>query len=150
MMLAVFALLVIITISLLLPVIGFGFIQEMRENGEFYTKETATGWAMQPIIEDQDMIIVQLKTHPSFDLNIGDILVFTTPSGYPSGFIPGGIVGHRIVQMEMVDGEMLYHTKADNVGYLDTAPVTNDNIVGKVYRIVDEGSLEATMVDWFI
>ncbi len=148
-MLVVLMIFLLVIFVLLLPVLGFGVIQEMRENSEFYAIGNASGDSMYPIIEDQDMLIVQLKTHPEFSLVVGDILVFTVPADYPEDFTPGDIVGHRIVYMLNESGVMMYYTKGDNVAHIDPAPVTNDEVVGEVYKIIDEGSLQAMMIDWF-
>lgn len=82
--------------------------------------------SMLPTLEDGDMLLLQGVDNKSA-IDIGEIIVFYNPRSTQ----PERIV-HRIIDTQIIDGEVHFITKGDNNRIADQKPVPPENVIGIV------------------
>lgn len=83
--------------------------------------------SMEPTISVNDAVVV--KRVSDDDVNVGDIITFSSNTGYYAGYS----ITHRIVaKLINRSGNFVYRTKGDNNAKADMSLVSNDSILGKV------------------
>lgn len=84
--------------------------------------------SMLPEIQIKDIVLT--KKVPESDLEVDDIITFISPDPRFGGIS----ITHRIVdkQYDSESGKYVYRTKGDNNNVVDSALVSNSNILGKV------------------
>lgn len=83
--------------------------------------------SMEPTISVNDAVVV--KRVSDDDVNVGDIITFSSNTGYYAGHS----ITHRIVaKLINRSGNFVYRTKGDNNAKADMSLVSNDSILGKV------------------
>lgn len=82
--------------------------------------------SMLPTLEDGDMLLLQGVDNKSA-IDIGEIIVFYNPRSTQ----PERIV-HRIIDIQIIDGEVHFITKGDNNRIADQKPVPPENVIGIV------------------
>lgn len=96
---------------------------ESLANEQHLIRIKTKGYSMSPTIAPGDIVIVApAKIH---DLKIGDIVVFRTQQS---------MIAHRLVAVNVVDGQNICVAKGDNNRHVDAA-FSADAIVGKVIRL---------------
>jgi signal peptidase I len=86
-----------------------------------------TSYSMLPALDRGDLLVLQ--GHAAEDIDVGNIIVFTTSSNEAP-------IVHRVIRIEVVDGEYRYYTQGDNNDYVDSGYRTHEDIVGvMVWRI---------------
>lgn len=105
--------------------------------------------SMEPKIKVYDVIINTKVTTPA-DLEVGDIITFTSTSSISAGMT----VTHRIIEIQEVDGGVVYRTKGDNNQTPDVGTVPFNNVIGKtVMKVPQLGRIQfllASKGGWFL
>ncbi len=83
--------------------------------------------SMQPKINPYDVIFDVSPTSPE-SLKVGDIITFKSDGKLTQGLV----ITHRIVKIDIKNGEYLYYTKGDYNISQDPTPAKYENILGKV------------------
>ena len=101
-----------------------------KDTGEVpaYSIYTIVSPSMTPFIKTYDMI-VNSKVESPEDLQVGDIITFTSSASISDGLT----VTHRIKKVYIIDGTYYYVTKGDNNVVEDSSPVPFENVIGKVF-----------------
>jgi len=129
----------ILAIITFLIVIDAPMLYSINQNNDCFFAAPSVGSSMYPTIKNGDNIIIMLKTHPEFNLDIGDILVYNHPGI--------GAVAHRIYNIKGSN----YYVKGDNNEEPDSSSVNMNQIIGKVYYTVDKNNiLQNFFVEQFI
>ncbi len=93
-----------------------------------YSMAEVGSGSMEPTINTGDLII----TKKSKEYEVGDIITFYDPDPSFDGYTT-----HRIIE---IDSDGNYITQGDREGQIiDDYPVTYEDVVGKVVRIIDNG-----------
>lgn len=109
----------ILSISLLIILsINIPALQTINENPEYFYASESIGISMYPTLKNGDVLIIQKNTDPSFNVKVGDIIVFTYNDMY---------VGHRVIDVE----NNYVVTKGDANTFSEH--ITYDRIVGKIF-----------------
>ena len=87
-----------------------------------YQVMTVLSGSMEPAIKIGSLVVVK----PMNDYRIGDIITFKTSSGVK---IP---TTHRIVEMEVIEGALLYTTQGDANNASDSKRVYENQVEGRV------------------
>jgi len=87
-----------------------------------YKLMTVQSGSMTPAIKMGSVVMVK----PVSDYKIGDVISFTNPRERQEP------ISHRIVDLEVIEGEAFYITKGDANEDPDTGRVAKDEVVGKV------------------
>ncbi len=105
---------------------GYGlFMLAMGTNSPLVV---VTSESMVPTLQVGDLLVLQHRAKE--DIMLNDIIVFTA-----SWYTKAPIV-HRVIQIEIVNGEYRYYTKGDNNNYVDLEYRTYEDIIGVVvFRI---------------
>ncbi len=91
--------------------------------------------SMEPTLYRGDLLILQARAPE--DIHLMDIIVFQD-----NLFHNTGPVVHRVVEIQIVDGEYYYYTKGDNNAMRDPGERTYDEIIGvMVSRIPAVGNI---------
>jgi len=101
---------------------------EAKTNPQFYRFYKTIGYSMYPTIHNNSIVLVQLKDHPQFTLEIGDIAVYYD-------YMHDILVSHRIIKIINTTKTTAYWFLGDNDEQIDT-PVPEEYIVGKVILII--------------
>jgi len=117
--------LLIVTLAIVAIVVGITFdiplyIQAEQEKSYIYASE-AIGVSMEPAINTGDLLIIEKKESPDFNVKIGDILIFE---------YEGKLVGHRLINIR----DNVYCTKGDNNNGFEE--IKEEQIIGKVIGII--------------
>jgi len=83
--------------------------------------------SMEPAFNPGGMVVtrpVELE-----DITIGDPILFREPA-------TGGLICHRVISIEEVDGELFFRTKGDANEYPDADLVSSQDFIGKVVLYV--------------
>ena len=115
-------LLISIIILILLSSLDLGLLYELSQESEYFYASKTEGLSMYPQIYTGDMFIVMKVTHPDFDVDCGDILVYTNGEYN---------IGHRVAVV--YDG--YYLTKGDNNQGFEQ--VYETQVLGKVVKIIN-------------
>jgi len=102
------------------------------------SKQEAESWSLRTGLEKGDIVIISGWSKP----HVGDIIVFNGNQQYP--------IIHRIMKIEIINGELVYSTKGDNnQGQLDIEKqIPESSIIGKaVFRIPKLGWLKLLFVN---
>lgn len=146
-----FLMFVVIIFLLMFSVIGFGFIEEIDRYGMHYYDATAGSDSMSPIICHGDLLVIMKSSHPQFDIQVGDIVVFTMPEDYSNRYKPGIAIAHRVVLITEAYGENVYWVKGDKNQEFDPWGLSGNEIDGKIVRVVShDNGLEKFLVDWIV
>lgn len=141
---------VVIIFLLMFSVIGFGFIEEMDRHGMHYYDATAGSDSMSPIICHGDLLVIMKSSHPQFDIQVGDIVVFTTSEEYYD-YQSGTPIAHKVVLITEKYGENVYWVKGNINQEFDPWGLSENEINGKIVRVVDhDNGLEKFLVDWIV
>lgn len=84
-----------------------------------------TSGSMEPTIYRGDLLIIQARA--AEDIHLFDIVVYQDTTYHTDGPIV-----HRVIEIEIIDGEYYYTTKGDNNAVQDPGVRTHDEIVGVV------------------
>ena len=82
--------------------------------------------SMTPLIKVYD-VIINFKVDGPEEINVGDIITFTSSSSITHGMT----ITHRVKDIQIVNGEYQYTTQGDNNLTPDTAPALYRNVIGK-------------------
>lgn len=86
-----------------------------------------TSTSMLPVLYPNDLIIVEAVNVD--EIKKDDIITFESHMDF-------GIVAHRVIDFHVEHGEILIITKGDNVYSPDPWQVSNDDLIGKVVKII--------------
>jgi len=116
---------ILMTLAVVAIVVGITFdiplyIQAEQEKSYIYASK-AIGVSMEPTINTGDLLIIEKKESPNFNVKIGDILIFE---------YNGKLVGHRLINIR----NNIYYTKGDNSRGVEE--VREEQIIGKVVGII--------------
>ncbi len=118
------------------------YYEDMILNRQHYVIAEVEGMSMYPTIKDGDLVVVMLKTHPQFNLSVGDIIVYLPVSR--AGQLPFAeyfvehrvLIAHRILKIYDTGTTKYYLVKGDNNPYEDPWTITDQDIIGKVVKII--------------
>ena len=110
-----------ITALILCFTVDIGVFYEVSQHPEYFYASETIGLSMYPQVYTGDMFIVQMVNHPSFDVDIGDILIFSSEEG---------TIGHRVLEIH----PDYYITRGDNNGASET--VYHSQVIGKAYKTI--------------
>jgi len=85
---------------------------------------------MVPTINVGDTLL-WVEVENKAELKVGDIIIFKHPT------LPGvDNIAHRIIEVEVVNGEYRFRTKGDNLSAPDQQPVPEANVHGLVIGVI--------------
>ena len=128
-------------------------VKVYAQKGEQYkpaiTLYTILTQSMEPNIKPNDVIIDLTVRNPD-DINIGDIITFTSTYSLTKGMV----ITHRVIDKKIEEGEWVFYTKGDANLSPEPVPAPFANIHGKVlFKIPQLGLLQkflATKGGWLI
>jgi len=86
--------------------------------------------SMVPTINVGDTLL-WVEVENKAELKVGDIIIFKHPT------LPGvDNIAHRIIEVEVVNGEYRFRTKGDNLSAPDQQPVPEANVHGLVIGVI--------------
>ncbi|MHA1575849.1 MAG: signal peptidase I [Candidatus Thorarchaeota archaeon] len=88
-----------------------------------------TSGSMEPTIYRGDLLVIQARAVE--DIHLLDIIVFNDTSVHYNG-----PVVHRVVEIEIIDGEYFFTTKGDNNSVQDSGVRSHDEIFGVVISTI--------------
>jgi len=95
---------------------------------------------MEPAIYENDLLVVQLYTHPDFSVDVGDVVVYSAPMyptyPYAEYLRERALVAHRVVSKATVAGQTRYMIRGDAVPQADPWSIYDECIVGKVVKVI--------------
>ena len=118
---------------LIIPQMDPVLIQTLEGHKEDFYASTAIGSSMYPTIKNGDILVILEKNSSDFNMNIGDIIVFSGE---------GKNIAHRLVDIHAdssCECKNIYYVKGDNSDEIQA--ITMDNILGKVIKIVDKENI---------
>ena len=86
---------------------------------------TIVSESMTPLIKVYD-VIINFKVDSPTDIKVGDIITFKSTSALSYGMT----ITHRVMDIQIVNGEYQYTTKGDYNPIADLAPAKYSNIIG--------------------
>jgi len=95
--------------------------------GTFTPVMVVPSWSMAPTLNVGDLIFV-VGVDPA-SVSVGDIIVFNVPAPHDR-YTPSPIV-HRVVEVNVEDGEVYFRTKGDNNPSADAWKVPAGNLIGR-------------------
>ena len=131
----------------------FVSVKLYAQKGEQYkpaiTLYTILTQSMEPNIKPNDVIIDLTIKNPD-DINIGDVITFTSTYSLTKGMV----ITHRVIDKKQEGGEWVFYTKGDANLSPEPVPTPFTNIHGKVlFKIPQLGLLQkflATKGGWLI
>jgi signal peptidase len=87
-----------------------------------------TSESMYPTLERGHLLVLQRQAPE--DIVVDDIIVFNAT------WHTDAPVVHRVVQVDIIEGEYWYWTKGDNNQHIDYVPTSYDRIVGVVVSVI--------------
>lgn len=128
----------IIGIIVFLFAIDVAFVADVYSKRDYVYCSTGVGTSMYPYIKNGDTLVILTKDSPDFDLDVGDVLVYVYGSS---------AIAHRIYRIE----NSRYFVKGDNNAFTDEGFVTDNQVIGKVYNVIDQNNiLQKATVEYFI
>lgn len=104
-----------------------------------FTIYTIVSASMTPKIKVYD-VIINVKVDSPNDIRVGDIITFKSTSAFTYGMT----ITHRVMDIQIVNGEYEYTTKGDFNEIADMAPAKYSNIIGKAkYKLPQLGRVQA-------
>lgn len=105
--------------------------------GASLTKPFCTG-SMRPTIDCDDLVVAYKPA--ANDINVGDIIIYKTPSPDCQGYTDGYTM-HRVVSVISRTSGPFFQTKGDANSYTDSCLVPPDAVTGKVLAIIHESNI---------
>ena len=141
-MYAIIVILVIIGIILAAYFIDFK-IRDSRIEAPLYSAYVIVSGSMEPIIKVKDAVIV--RRCEIDDIKIGDVVTYRSMEEAYYGIL----ITHRVVNIEMENGERVFITKGDSNETIDRSPIKFNQIQGKVaMRIPKIGYLKSFLSNY--
>jgi len=134
----------VITGVILTPVVAafnlFGdLLWDVNFNRQYYWCSHGYGESMYPTIHSGDLLLIQLNTHPDFEVEPGDIIVYLPPESDPLGWRlqqMDTVICHRVVADATFRDEIRFLVQGDNCTRRDPWEVKEEYIIGTVEKIV--------------
>lgn len=121
-----------------LLMINVFFVVDVYTKRDYVYCSTGVGSSMYPYIKNGDTLVILTKNSPDFSLAAGDVLVYVYEDS---------AVAHRIYKIS----NSRYFLKGDNNEFADESFVTDDQVIGKVYGVIDQNNvLQKFFVEQFI
>lgn len=124
-MYAIIVILILVGIILVAYFIDFK-IRDSRIEAPLYSAYVIVSGSMEPIIKVKDAVVV--RRCEESDIKIGDVVTYRSVDEAYYGIL----ITHRVVNIEIENGEKIYITKGDNNDTIDRTPVKFGQIQGKV------------------
>lgn len=124
-MYAIIVILILIGIILAAYFIDFK-IRDSRIEAPLYSAYVIVSGSMEPIIKIRDAVVVRRCEEE--DIKIDDVVTYRSLDDAYYGIL----ITHRVVNIEMQNGEKIFITKGDNNETIDRSPVKFSQIQGKV------------------
>lgn len=124
-MYAIIVILILIGIILAAYFIDFK-IRDSRIEAPLYSAYVIVSGSMEPIIKVRDAVVV--RRCEENEIEIGDVVTYRSMDESYYGIL----ITHRVVNIEMQNGEKLFITKGDANETIDRSPVKFSQIQGKV------------------
>lgn len=118
-----------------------GYFWDVVYNKDHYWVSHGWGQSMLPVIDNGDLLVIQLATHPDFEIKKGDIVVYVPPDDTVLGYklqSMNVVVCHRIIANASINGETKYLIQGDNCNERDPWVIDADDIIGVVKIIVSK------------
>ncbi len=107
-------------------IFAFAVISSKASGGEptifGYQLKTVLSGSMEPTFQTGSIIAIK-PAESSSKYDKGDVITFRDKDDK--------IITHRIIEVEQVNGKMMYTTKGDNNDGADLDPVLSQNVIGK-------------------
>ena len=98
------------------------------ENPDFYLYLQSGGYSMEPDIKEEDYILLQKSSHPDFNIQAGDVILYCKDDGE--------IDCNRIHNINGISSVKRYHIIDDN-GNLTDKHIYGSQIIGKIVSVVN-------------
>jgi hypothetical protein len=98
------------------------------ENPDFYLYLQSGGYSMEPDIKEEDYILLQKSSHPDFNIQVGDVILYCKDNGE--------IACNRIRNINGISSVKRYHIIDDN-GNLTDKHIYGSQIIGKIVSVVN-------------
>jgi hypothetical protein len=98
------------------------------ENPDFYLYLQSGGYSMEPDIKEEDYILLQKSSHPDFNIQVGDVILYCKDDGE--------ITCNRIRNINGISSVKRYHIIDDN-GNLTDKHIYGSQIIGKIVSVVN-------------
>lgn len=106
---------------------------------------TIVSESMVPTINKYD-VIINLQYDSPKDVEVGDVITFISTSWISAG----KTVTHRVVDIQIINGEYYYTTKGDNNPIQDSSSAGFKNVIGQaVIRLPQLGRIQAFVASKF-
>ena len=146
---AIFVILALCIAALLYYYISSRVALSNGSKGPAFSLYTIVSPSMTPKIKVYDVIINTRVDSPS-DIKKGDIITFKSTSSLTYNMT----ITHRVIDIQIVNGEYQYITKGDNNVVQDGAPALYSNVIGKaVVKLPQLGKIQffvASKFGWLV
>ena len=122
---AIIVILILIGIILAAYFVDFK-IRDSRIEAPLYSAYVIVSGSMEPIIKVRDAVVVRRCEEE--DIKVGDVVTYRSLDESYYGIL----ITHRVVNIEMQNGEKIFITKGDNNETIDRSPIKFSQIQGKV------------------
>lgn len=141
---ALFVILISIAVFLFYYFVSVKIINKGKSNVPL-SIYTIVSTSMVPTINKYDVIINLQYDSPS-DVEVGDVITFISTSWISAG----KTVTHRVVDIQIINGEYYYTTKGDNNPVQDSSSAGYEKLIGKaVLKLPQLGRVQAFVASKF-